>query len=149
MKMKYLVPPVVFAAITMHADADQCSVSIDSTDAMRFDKNEIVVDKSCKEFTVNLTHSGQLAENVMGHNVVITKEADARTVASDAAAAGPDNNYVKPGDERVIAFTEIIGGGQKTAVTFQVDKLKAGETYAFFCSFPGHIALMKGNISLK
>ena len=68
---------------------------------------------------------------------------------ADAIAAGLDNHYIKPEDERVIAFTNIIGGGEKTSVTFSVDKLKAGEDYTFFCSFPGHIALMKGTVSLK
>src|SRR5690606_37726789 len=116
---------------------------------MKYDKSEILVDKSCKEFTINLTHSGKLAKNVMGHNVVITRTADARTVASDAMGAGLDNQYVKPGDERVIAFTDIIGGGEKTSKTFSVDKLKEGEDYTFFCSFPGHISLMTGTVSLK
>ena len=148
MKMKYLMPTVLFTAMAMQAAADDCSVTIDSTDTMKFDKSEIVVDKSCKEFTVNLTHSGKLAKNIMGHNVVITKAADARAVASDAIGAGLDNNYVKPGDERVVAFTDIIGGGEKTSVTFSVDKLQSGEDYTFFCSFPGHISLMQGSVSL-
>lgn len=148
MNMKYLVP-VVFSAVTMQALAGDCSVTVDSNDAMRFDKDEIVVDKSCKEFTINLTHSGKLAKKVMGHNIVITKTDDARPVAGDAIAAGLDNQYVKPGDERVIAFTDIIGGGEKTSVTFTVDKLKADENYTFFCSFPGHVSLMKGTVTLK
>mgnify|MGYP006206294705 FL=1 len=148
MKMKYLMTPVLFTLMSMSAMADDCSVTIDSTDTMKFDKSEIVIDKSCKEFTVNLTHSGKLAKNIMGHNVVITKSADARVVASDAIGAGLENHYVKPGDERVIAFTEIIGGGEKTSVTFRVDKLTAGEDYTFFCSFPGHISLMQGSVSV-
>ncbi|MGB3609779.1 MAG: azurin [Cellvibrio sp.] len=149
MKMKYLIAPLVLSAVAMQAAADDCSITIDSNDAMKFDKSEIAIDKSCKEFTVNLTHSGKLAKNVMGHNVVITKTADAAEVARDSISAGLDNDYVKPDDERVIAFTEIIGGGEKTSVTFSVDKLKADEDYTFFCSFPGHISLMKGTVSLK
>ncbi len=148
MKMKYLMTPVLLTVLAMQAAADDCSVTIDSTDTMKFDQSEIVIDKSCKEFTVNLTHSGKLAKNIMGHNVVITKAADARAVASDAIGAGLENNYVKPGDERVIAFTDIIGGGEKTSMTFSVNKLQAGEDYTFFCSFPGHISLMQGSVSL-
>ena len=148
MKMKYLITPVLFTLMSMQAMADDCSVTIDSTDTMKYDKSEIVVDKACKEFTVHLTHSGKLAKNIMGHNVVITKAADARAVASDAIGAGLENNYVKPGDERVFAFTDIIGGGEKTSMTFSVNKLQAGEDYTFFCSFPGHISLMQGSVSL-
>jgi azurin len=148
MNMKYLIP-IMFTAVTMQALADDCSVTVDGNDAMRFDKDEIFVDRSCKEFTINLTHSGKLAKNVMGHIIVITKTEDARPAANDAIAAGLDNQYVKPDDERVIAFTDIIGGGEKTSVTFKVDKLKADEDYTFFCSFPGHISLMKGTVTLK
>jgi len=34
-------------------------------------------------------------------------------------------------------------------VTFDVSKLKADEKYSFFCSFPGHISMMKGAVVLK
>jgi azurin len=34
-------------------------------------------------------------------------------------------------------------------VAVPVAKLKAGETYAYFCTFPGHAALMKGTLSLS
>lgn len=149
MNIKYISLFAFLAAFAANASAEECSVIIDSTDAMRFDKTEIVINKSCKEFVIDLTHSGKLAKNVMGHNVVITREADAQAVATDAIAAGIENQYVKPNDERVIAFTDIIGGGEKTSVSFSVDKLKTGESYSFFCSFPGHIALMKGKISLN
>ena len=148
MNIKYLIP-VMFSAFAMQALADDCNVTVDSNDAMKFDKSEIVIDKSCKEFTVNLTHSGEIAKNVMGHNIVITTTEDARAVANDAIAAGLNNQYVKPEDERVVAFTDIIGGGEKTSVTFKVDKLKTDKAYTFFCSFPGHIALMKGTVTLK
>jgi len=149
MKMKHVLASVFLAGFAAQALADNCSVTIDSTDQMRYDKNEIVVDKSCKEFTINLTHSGKLAKNIMGHNVVVTKTSDVRAVANDAMSAGLDNDYVKPDDERVIAFTEIIGGGEKTSTTFSVDKLTAGEDYTFFCSFPGHVSLMTGKLSVK
>ena len=38
--------------------------------------------------------------------------------------------------------------GEKDSVTFDVSKLNAGP-YAFFCTFPGHISMMKGVIVLK
>lgn len=149
MKKKNVLVPILLAGFATQAIADDCSVTIDSTDAMKYDKNEIIVNKSCKEFTINLTHSGKLAKNVMGHNVVIAKTADASAVARDAISAGLDNQYVKPDDDRVVVFTDIVGGGEKTSKSFSVDKLKAGEEYTFFCSFPGHIAMMKGAVLLK
>lgn len=149
MMIKRFVLPALVAAFAGSAFAQECSVTVDSTDAMQFDKKSITVSKSCTEFTVNLTHSGKLAKNVMGHNWVLSKSDDVRAVASDGISAGLDKSYLKPGDERVIAFTDIIGGGEKTSVTFPVAQLKDGEDYTFFCSFPGHVAIMQGSLKLE
>ncbi|AUG00051.1 MULTISPECIES: azurin [Pseudomonas] len=129
--------------------AAECKVDVDSTDQMSFNTKEITIDKSCKTFTVNLTHSGSLPKNVMGHNWVLSKSADMAGIATDGMAAGIDKNYLKEGDSRVIAHTKIIGSGEKDSVTFDVSKLTAGESYEFFCSFPGHNSMMKGAVVLK
>ena len=129
--------------------AAECKVTVDSTDQMSYNTKEIVIDKSCKTFTVELTHSGSLPKNVMGHNWVLTSAADTQAVATDGMAAGLDKNYLKDGDERVIAHTKIIGAGEKDTLTIDVSKLTAGTDYGFFCSFPGHISMMKGTILVK
>ena len=129
--------------------AAECAVTVDSTDQMSFNTKEITIDKSCKTFTVNLEHSGSLPKNVMGHNWVLSKTADMQPIATDGLAAGIDKNYLKDGDTRIIAHTKIIGAGETDSVTFDVSKLAAGESYRFFCSFPGHISMMKGTVTLK
>ncbi|MEB0046449.1 MULTISPECIES: azurin [unclassified Pseudomonas] len=129
--------------------AAECKVDVDSTDQMSFNTKEITIDKSCKTFTVNLTHSGSLPKNVMGHNWVLSKTADMAGIATDGMSAGIDKNYLKDGDDRIIAHTKIIGAGEKDSVTFDVSKLAAGESYQFFCSFPGHNSMMKGAVVLK
>ena len=73
--------------------AAECSVTVDSTDQMSFNTKEIVIDKSCKQFTVNLEHSGNLPKNVMGHNVVISKAADMQAIATDGLSAGIEKAY--------------------------------------------------------
>lgn len=125
-----------------------CSIDIDGNDAMQFNVKSIEVPKTCKDFTVNLTHSGKLAKNVMGHNWVLTKASDMQAVATDGMSAGIENNYVKPGDARVITHSNVIGAGEKTSVVFAVSKLAADGDYSFFCSFPGHWSLMKGTLKL-
>ncbi|MDR6916852.1 azurin [Pseudomonas sp. 3296] len=129
--------------------AAECKVTVDSTDQMSFDTKDISIDKSCKTFTVELKHSGSLPKNVMGHNWVLSKTADMQPIATDGMAAGIDKNYLKEGDERIIAHTKIIGAGETDSVTFDVSKLATGESYGFFCSFPGHISMMKGTVTLK
>ena len=132
-----------------HLLAAECAVTVDSTDQMSYNTKEIVIDKSCKTFTVNLTHSGNLPKNVMGHNWVLSKTADMAGVATDGMAAGLDKNYLKDGDTRIIAHTKIIGAGEKDSVTFDVSKLNPAESYEFFCTFPGHNSMMKGAVVLK
>lgn len=144
-----LASALIIAALSFPALAqDNCSVTVDSNDAMQYDKKSIDISKSCEEFTVKLTHSGKLPKNTMGHNWVLTKASDLQGAATEGMSAGLDNNYVKPNDERVIAFTPVIGGGEETSVTFPVSKLSEGTEYKFFCSFPGHFAIMQGTVNL-
>lgn len=138
----------VLMAGTHFAQAEECTIELGSNDAMQFDQKALTVKSSCTTVTLNLTHTGKLPKNVMGHNWVLTKTADSKAVAADGLAAGLDNEYIKAGDERVIAYTKIIGGGETASVTFPVSKLKAGEAYTFFCSFPGHVAIMQGSLTL-
>ena len=129
--------------------AAECKVTVDSTDQMSFNTKEITIDKSCKTFTVELTHSGALPKNVMGHNLVVSKTADMAGVATDGMSAGLDKNYLKEGDARVIAHTKIIGAGETDSLTIDVSKRTDAGGYSFFCSFPGHNSMMKGAIVLK
>ncbi|CAB3853174.1 azurin [Achromobacter anxifer] len=139
---------IALSAASLPAFAAQCEVTIESNDAMQYNMSEMVVDKSCKQFTVHLKHVGKLPKTAMGHNWVLTKDADKTAVATEGMSAGPAQDYVKAGDARVIAHTKVIGGGESDSVTFDVSKLAAGEAYAYFCSFPGHWAVMKGTLKL-
>lgn len=126
-----------------------CSTEFEGTDAMQFSVDSITVPSSCSEFTITLKHTGQMPVAAMGHNVVITAASDMQAVAADAMAAGLDADYVPAGDERVIAHTDLIGGGETTSVTFPVSSIQGDGPYQFFCSFPGHSAIMKGTIQVE
>lgn len=128
--------------------AADCTATIDGNDAMQYDLKSITVPKTCKQFTVTLKHTGKLPKASMGHNWVLGTAADEPGIIADGMKAGADQNYIKPGDTRVIAHTKLIGGGESDSATFLVSKLKAGESYAYFCTFPGHAALMKGTLTL-
>lgn len=121
-----------------------CQQVIEGNDMLQFNLKEMVVSANCKEVTVTLKHTGAMPANVMGHNWVLTNNTDFMPVAQAGGAAGIENNYVPIGDQRVLATTTIIGGGQETSVTFSIDSLVVGDDYTFFCSFPGHYAIMKG-----
>lgn len=123
-----------------------CATTLEANDAMQYNANAIVVPASCAQFTINLKHVGTMPVAAMGHNVVVSKEADMAAIAADGAAVTPD--HVKAGDTRVIAQTKMLGGGESTSVTFDVAKVKDGGPFKFFCSFPGHLALMQGSLEV-
>ncbi|MDE2407315.1 MAG: azurin [Xanthomonadaceae bacterium] len=135
------------AAASKPATVENCATTIESNDMMQFNADSITVPASCTQFTINLKHVGKLAANVMGHNVVVAKEADMAGIAADGAA--DPATHVKAGDARVIAHSKVIGGGESTSVSFDVAKIKDGGPFKFFCSFPGHLALMQGSIQVQ
>lgn len=139
------------AATAMAAD---CSYNLVSTDQMTYTDTagkavpQITIPGSCKDFTINLSHSGKLPKTAMGHNVVIAKTADIAGIVKDGVRAGVKKDYLKPGDTRVLAHSKLIGPNEKTSVTVPVAKVKAGG-YDFFCSFPGHEKKMHGKLVVK
>ena len=128
--------------------ADSCEQVIEGNDMLQFNLKEMKVSAACTSVTVTLKHTGVMAAEVMGHNWVLTTDSDFMPVATAAAGAGLENNYVPVGDDRVLSATSIIGGGEETSVTFSIGSLSAGDDYTFFCSFPGHYAIMKGSFKV-
>lgn len=149
MKKAFYLAPLVAMTLAGHAMADTCEVEIDSNDMMQFDKSELTVSKDCDEVTVKLTHSGSQPVTVMGHNWVLAETSEWQTLATDAMAAGPDKDYLPEGDERILAHTDLIGGGESTSVTFDLSDLDADGDYTFFCSFPGHSFQMNGKFVIE
>ncbi|MEM7107685.1 MAG: azurin [Bacteroidota bacterium] len=119
-------------------------ITVNSDDIMRYDK-EVIRAVAGAKIALTLNHTGKLAKEVMGHNLVILKPAT--DIASFAARAfsAKENDYIPEGND-VIAHTELIGGGESTTVTF----IAPGKgTYDFVCSFPGHWGLMKGKFIVE
>ena len=135
---------LIAASTGVFAAPKVCKVEISGNDAMQFDKKEISIAADCTDVELTLKHSGKLAANIMGHNWVLSKTADVASVSTDGIPGGLAGNYVKKGDTRVLAHTKVIGGGQSDTVKFSTSVLKKGESYTYFCSFPGHAAIMKG-----
>lgn len=138
----------LLAAVATPLWAAECKVTVEANDAMQYNVRSIVVPRTCAQFTVTLKHVGKMARTMMGHNFVLGRTADQNAINADGMKAGAAANYVKPGDTRVLAHTRLIGGGETASVVIPVRKLKAGESYTYFCSFPGHAAIMKGTLKL-
>ena len=130
------------------ADTGACSADLSGNDAMQFSTKEIAIPASCQQFTIRFKHAGSMPKASMGHNVVVAKTSDLNGVIKDGMKAGPAADYVKAGDERVLAKTKLLGGGESDSLTLDVAAIKAAP-YSFVCTFPGHTASMRGTIVIK
>jgi azurin len=115
-------------------------VYLSGNDKMKFNTNEIKVPAGN---TIELTfeHVGKMSKETMGHNFVLLKEGTNVQEFGQEALNFKDNDYIPEGSEAIIVHTEMLGGGQKTTITFEAPKKG---NYNYICSFPGHVALMNG-----
>lgn len=132
----------------VHAEAQECTLTVEGNDQIQFVQKELKVSSSCTEVTLTLEHIGMLAANIMGHNWVLASTADWQSIAQAGQSAGPPD-YLPADDARILAATDIIGGGEETTITFDISGLEAGGDYTFFCSFPGHFVLMNGKFIIE
>ena len=128
------------------AHAATCQLAVEANDMMQFNTKRLEVDAACPEVRLTLKHVGSSPANVMGHNWVLVRTADLGAVANAALRAGREHQYQPPADGRVLAVTPTVGGGETTTITFETAALRSGETYSFFCSTPGHNAIMRGTL---
>lgn len=150
--MKWLMSLAFLLFITVSAgplQAETCELEIAANDQVQFDKSELKISSSCDKVKVTLTHTGQLPVSAMGHNWVLSKTADAQNIVQLGMSAGLENNYLPADDTRVIAATEMIGGGETTSVTFDTSGLEPGGDYTYFCAFPGHFYAMSGKLIIE
>ncbi|NKI36479.1 azurin [Wenzhouxiangella sp. XN79A] len=127
---------------------DPCVVDVEVGDSLAFSVDSIAVPSSCESVTINLAHTGSLPKEAMGHNWVLAPADALDAIGQAGMSAGADNDYV-PDDDRIVAATEIIGGGERTSVTFSLDDLADGVDYAYVCTFPGHYSVMRGPFTVE
>ncbi|MCE9955942.1 MULTISPECIES: azurin [Aeromonas] len=145
--MKKVLTLLLLSSLAAPALADECALVIEGNDAMQFNLKEMSVPATCKEVTITLNHTGKLPVANMGHNWVLASTADYQAVATAGMSAGADHDYLPKDDARILAHTKLVGGGESTSVTFKTEGL-AGKDLTFFCSFPGHFAMMKGTFKV-
>ncbi len=105
-------------------------------DKLRFGKDMLTVEAGA-EVVVRFRN----ASSVFQHNWVLVQDGTKDDVAKDGLEAGIGDDYVRPGDQRVVANSRLLGPGQTEEVRFTAPSVG---TYQFVCTFPGHNATMFG-----
>lgn len=147
----FAAPPHAGHAAPTAASAEappQCEVHIQGQPGKKFDLTEIRVSRRCTEFTVHLLHTGKKPWQAAGHNWVLVKSRDIDAVIADGLEAGPEHAWLERGDGRILAATQMLSGGEQASVTFPMARLRKGEDYQYFCSFPTHAQPMRGKLIL-
>jgi azurin len=121
-------------------------IEITANDQMKFSVTTIEA-KAGEELKVVLTNIGTLPKMAMGHNWVLLKAGTDPMAYGMASMTAKDTDYMAPSlKDQVITFIPILGPKEKAETTF---KAPAPGVYPFICSFPGHVALMKGTLTVK
>lgn len=149
--LKKLFSPVMLALILFSgvmAQDDIRTFKITGTDNMKFDVTSIEATAGEKIRIVYTTNS-RIPKQAMAHNVVILDQGTDVQAFANASARARDNQYIAPDfKNKIIAATDLAGGGETVEVTFVVPSVP-GE-YEYICSFPGHYgAGMKGILTVK
>lgn len=114
---------------------------IEGNDQMQFSTNELRA-LAGKPITLTLKHVGKIPKEAMGHNLVILKEGTDEAAFAAKAINAKDTDYIPVSEKAsIVAHTKLLGGGEEDTIEFTVDKKG---TYNFLCTFPGHVAMMKG-----
>ena len=129
-----------------HENVDIIAVEIKAGDTVAVDDTLITLETDKATMDVPAEAAGVVKEVKVK---VGDKISEGGVIAVIEGAGAAATNYVKDGDARVIAHTKVVGGGEKDSVTFKTDVLEAGGDYDFFCSFPGHYAVMRGKVVVE
>lgn len=131
------------SAGTTASPAFDGSVTIEGNDLMKFNLAEFTV-VSGTEVKLTLNNAGKMPKQAMGHNLVILKsEADVQPFAAASPAAIATEYIPEEHKDKMIAHTKLLGPGESDTITFTAP---APGKYPYICSFPGHFALMRGNM---
>ena len=140
---KWVLPTDANAVVD---DGKVVTVILGSTDQMKYTFTQIDV-AAGRKVKLTLNHLGKMPKSAMGHNFVLLKAGVDPAAFAAAGIAAKATDYIAPGsDDKIIAKTPLLGGGESATVEF--DAPAPGE-YAFVCTMPGHSALMNGVLIVK
>ncbi|PIF59691.1 azurin [Flavobacterium sp. 2] len=114
---------------------------IEGNDQMQFSTNELKAVVG-KPITLTLKHVGKIPKEAMGHNLVILQEGTDQAAFALKANDAKATDFIPESEKAsIVAHTKLLGGGEEDTIEFTIDKKGS---YPFICSFPGHVAMMKG-----
>lgn len=121
-------------------------VRLTSNDQMRFSANRIEV--KAGKVAIELKNIGTLPKIAMGHNFIVLKPGSDPMAFGAAAVPEKASDYIPtagPHKDAILGHTKLLGPGESEKLEIEL----AAGTYPFLCSFPGHVALMNGQLVVQ
>lgn len=133
--------PAPAAEVTVQPDAAGV-VHLTGNDQMRYSASRIEV-KAGQKVKVEMKNAGALPKEAMGHDFVVLKAGSDPMAFGAKAATAKATDYIPADAGEMIAHTKLLGPGEADTIEFD---LPGAGTYPYLCTFPGHVAIMKGVI---
>ncbi|MBP7306430.1 MAG: azurin [Saprospiraceae bacterium] len=124
---------------------DTVQVTLEGDDMMKYNLSNIDAYEG-QVIVLTLKHIGKMAKNAMGHNFVLLAQGTDVNAFAEEAVKASTTGYVPADHSKIIAYTDLIGGGESTTITFNAP---AKGSYDYICTFPGHHMTMKGKLSVE
>ena len=123
------------------------TVKLTGNDTLQYNLKEITAAPG-EKLHIELTNVGSMPKQTMAHNFVLLQPmADADVQALAMAASTKPTEFLPEDLSKVIVHTKMLGPGEKETVSITAPA-QAGN-YPYVCTFPGHFALMRGNLVVK
>lgn len=122
------------------------TLTLSAHDEMKYDQT-VLKAMSGKPITLTFTHIGTMDKNAMGHNFVLLKQGtDIDDFAKKASTEKANDFIPKSESSKIIAHTKLLGGNESDTIEFTVPEKG---TYDYICTFPGHVATMRGKLIVE
>jgi azurin len=123
---------------------EQGIVRITGNDQMRYSATRIEVPAG--KVKIELKNAGVLPKEAMGHNLMVLKPGSDPIAFATKGIAAKATDYVAPEvADQVLARTKVLGPGESETIELEL----AAGTYPFVCTFPGHAAIMNGQLVVQ
>jgi len=137
-------PAVPAAAQAAGAPALEITIKPDNANPLAYDTKAITAKAGQK---IKLTFTNTHPTLPQPHNIVIGKlgTKDKMMTIAMSGMTLVDKGYI-PDSPDILAHTKLLQPGQSETIEFTVPA--AGE-YPYFCTFPGHVAIMNGVLTAQ
>lgn len=145
---------VTLAACGGGAPAGPQKLTLEGNDNMQFSAKQLKAEAG-SPIVIEFKNAGEQPKETMGHNLVVLKKGVSvidytkkiNAAVADAKTYNVESNYMPASlQEDAMKWTKVLGPGESE--TLDLPALEKGN-YSYVCTFPGHVGVMNGTLTVK